>query len=149
VISRRCAPGRRTAPVSRSRRPIEPERPPAPGGRERTTAASSLAAISRSYRGTRVAAHRGMPISSTNPSTDPSFRPGADPVPSAPDRESVTLPGAGNTQVVPPGTDIEAQPGADGKPRPVVIKPDLPDEDEDAINDEKDRKAAGATPPIR
>jgi hypothetical protein len=93
-----------------------------------------------------------MPTPSTNPSTDPSFRPGADPVPtppSAPERESVTLPGAGNTQVVPPGTDIEAQPGADGKPRPVVIQPDLPDPEEDAVNDEKDRKAAGATPPIR
>jgi hypothetical protein len=91
-----------------------------------------------------------MPTQQTTPSVDPSFRPGADPAPTtAPEKESVTLPGAGKTEVVPPGTDIQAQPGADGKPRPVVIKPDIPEPDQDELNEEKDRKAAGATPPVR
>ena len=54
------------------------------------------------------------------------MRPGADPAPQAPGgRENTTIPGAGEVEMVPPGTDIQATPGPDGKPRPVVIKPDI------------------------
>ena len=81
-------------------------------------------------------------MSSQSISPDPSFRPGSDPSPSPSPSESetVTLPGAGETRVVPPGTDIAAS------PQPVVIQPDLPSPEEDDAPDDKDRKAAPPPP---
>ena len=61
-------------------------------------------------------------------------------------QEKIHLPGVGETELVPPGTPVGApQQGTDGKDRPVVIKPDIQEDDErttqemPVFGDERDR----------
>jgi hypothetical protein len=61
----------------------------------------------------------------SNPSKDPSQRPGADPGAPGPDRDTVTIPGAGEAELIPPGLPIQVEPDRNGKGHPVVVVPDI------------------------